>query len=432
MLRRSGRTVCRTSTRVFALWHFYHPEQLNEKLGTEQWIPMPWFGIKQGSKVRAMLEKVAFFIMKGHPFGMTASVFNFNRRAHALTWVLARLFLLMCFNFYDDHFGFCKNSLAEAECNLVKRICHLLGDGATGSTSLESLFPGPRSRTSGGGHLFLVHGPGIRHLRMVIAVYSDHDDRVTAIRHRSGADVGEDGGQTYHLIHRLGSRRGGICQGIPAKSDINDLAGYMWDLVAKRDIGLYVARVATDVNPSDGPSRADFSELECREAQWVTSQPSTLRLSANEWLKDLDRRVSRVAERNRIKKNIPMVTRTRSTGTTSEESRQWTCTGMNSTDQKYKRTNDTRSAVGPSGAGHRSSVMGEEQAAGRGPAGVECPLVLLRPWRTDWRRGKHTVHRSTGGARQGRDPRQGGRPASNACGPSASLARVTSAPEGGW
>ena len=61
-----------------------------------------------------ILEKVAFFIMKGHPFGLTASVFNFNRNAHAL-------------NFYDDHFGFCKNSLAEAECNLVKRICHLLG-----------------------------------------------------------------------------------------------------------------------------------------------------------------------------------------------------------------------------------------------------------------------------------------------------------------
>ena len=39
-----------------------------------------------------------------------------------------------------------------------------------------------------------------------------------------------------------------------ARSDINDMAGYMWDLVAKRDIGLYVARVPTDGNPSDGPS----------------------------------------------------------------------------------------------------------------------------------------------------------------------------------
>ena len=51
-----------------------------------------------------------------------------------------------------------------------------------------------------------------------------------------------------------------------------------------------------------GPARADFSELERRGRGWVTSQPSTLLLSANEWLKDLDRRVSRVAER-RILKN---------------------------------------------------------------------------------------------------------------------------------
>ena len=38
----------------FALGPFYHFEQLNEKLGTEQWIPMPRFGIKQGSKVRVV------------------------------------------------------------------------------------------------------------------------------------------------------------------------------------------------------------------------------------------------------------------------------------------------------------------------------------------------------------------------------------------
>ena len=157
----------------FALGPFYHSEPLNEKLGTEQWIPMPRFGIKQGSKVRAVddasasgssanswssmtvklqvpsldeiisniralrhtcgglskgrmgrgrisiiavydpiLEKVAFFIMKGHRFGLTASVFNFNRNAHALTWVLARLFLLLCLNFLRRSFRF----LQELTC----------------------------------------------------------------------------------------------------------------------------------------------------------------------------------------------------------------------------------------------------------------------------------------------------------------------------
>ena len=99
---------------------------------------------------------------------------------------------------------------------------------------------------------------------------------------------------------RLGSCGGGIDQGILRQVRHQCFGRITQDLVAKRDIGLYVARVPTDGNPSDGPSRTDFSELERRGARWVTSQPSTLLLSANEWLKDLDRRVSRVAERNSI------------------------------------------------------------------------------------------------------------------------------------
>ena len=108
-------------------------------------------------------------------------------------------------------------------------------------------------------------------------------------------------GKRITLVIDSEAAEAALIKGYSARSDINDLAGYMWDLVAKRDIGLYVARVPTNGNPSDGPSRADFSELERRGARWVTSQPSTLLLSANEWLKDLDRRVSRVAERNREK-----------------------------------------------------------------------------------------------------------------------------------
>ena len=46
-----------------------------------------------------------------------------------------------------------------------------------------------------------------------------------------------------------------LIKGYSARSDISDLAGYMWDLVAKRDIGLHVARVPTDGNPSDGQPR---------------------------------------------------------------------------------------------------------------------------------------------------------------------------------
>ena len=97
------------------------------------------------------------------------------------------------------------------------------------------VFPGPGSRTSGGVHLFLVHGPEY--------VISEWLSRRTQIM----------------MIELL--RAGGIDQ-VSSRSDINDLAGYMWDPVAKRDMGFFVARVPTDGNPSDGPSRADFSELE--------------------------------------------------------------------------------------------------------------------------------------------------------------------------
>ena len=34
----------------FAFGPFCHTELLNQKLGTEQWIPMPGFGIKQGQR----------------------------------------------------------------------------------------------------------------------------------------------------------------------------------------------------------------------------------------------------------------------------------------------------------------------------------------------------------------------------------------------
>ena len=69
---------------------------------------------------------VGHFIMLSHPFGLTASVMNFNRRAHASTWVLARLSKMLTLNFYDDHFGFTKESLVHEECALVL-VCTLLG-----------------------------------------------------------------------------------------------------------------------------------------------------------------------------------------------------------------------------------------------------------------------------------------------------------------
>ena len=48
---------------------------------------------------------VKYFSMTGHPFGLTASVFNFCRRGLALADVFLRLFGVVIFGYVDDRFG---------------------------------------------------------------------------------------------------------------------------------------------------------------------------------------------------------------------------------------------------------------------------------------------------------------------------------------
>ena len=65
--------------------------------------------------------------MDGHPFGLTASVFNFNRRAVALTSFVVRDLRLVALSYYDDSFGLTGCELAQKECDMVAEICKLLG-----------------------------------------------------------------------------------------------------------------------------------------------------------------------------------------------------------------------------------------------------------------------------------------------------------------
>ena len=51
--------------------------------------------------------------------------------------------------------------------------------------------------------------------------------------------------------------------------DQEDLVSIFWDLILEADIGMYISRVPTDSNSSDGPSRGDLSELSRRGVSWV-------------------------------------------------------------------------------------------------------------------------------------------------------------------
>ena len=66
----------------------------------------------------------------------------------------------------------------------------------------------------------------------------------------------------------------GLIEGHSQEEDMSDLIAVFWDIVLSFDLHLYICKVPTDANPSDGASRGDFDELEGRGAKWVNSNPS--------------------------------------------------------------------------------------------------------------------------------------------------------------
>ena len=67
--------------------------------------------------------KIAYFIMIGHSFGLVSAVYNYNRRSALIDEILRSIFGLVCFNFYDDKFGFEPEDTIES-ANQVARDVH--------------------------------------------------------------------------------------------------------------------------------------------------------------------------------------------------------------------------------------------------------------------------------------------------------------------
>ena len=78
--------------------------------------------------------RVAHFVMYGHPFGLSPSVYNYNRRARALTMMLVQDLWMIARNYFDDRFGVSWRELVEEEVSHVCHICHLLGIGISPKT----------------------------------------------------------------------------------------------------------------------------------------------------------------------------------------------------------------------------------------------------------------------------------------------------------
>ena len=72
------------------------------------------------------------------------------------------------------------------------------------------------------------------------------------------------------------SVQGALVKGYSSKEDMCLLVGLFWRICAEASIGVYIDRVPTDANPSDGASRGDCSELERCGAVRVNACPSDL------------------------------------------------------------------------------------------------------------------------------------------------------------
>ena len=68
--------------------------------------------------------------------------------------------------------------------------------------------------------------------------------------------------------------QGALVTGYSAIDDFGDLLGCCWKTAMEHELAVYVDRVPTDSNVSDGPSRSRFQELEQRGAKWLTTAPS--------------------------------------------------------------------------------------------------------------------------------------------------------------
>ena len=68
--------------------------------------------------------KIVFFVMIGHSFGLVAAVYKYNRRSALIDEMCTNIFKMVCFNFYDDKFGFELEATTESAF-LCARFVHV-------------------------------------------------------------------------------------------------------------------------------------------------------------------------------------------------------------------------------------------------------------------------------------------------------------------
>ena len=90
---------------------------------------------------------------------------------------------------------------------------------------------------------------------------------IVAAIHRYGPEL--SGKRVIALVDSE-SALGAAIKGYSRKDDVSDLLSVLWEEVSRYRIILYLDRISTDANISDGPSRNDWSLQE--ECDWTKDE----------------------------------------------------------------------------------------------------------------------------------------------------------------
>ena len=91
------------------------------------------------------------------------------------------------------------------------------------------------------------------------------------------------GSQIIHFVDNE-SAAAGLVRGYSSKADSSSLIGEYWLLAAKYSLEIYVDRVESKSNISDGPSRLSFDEMKLLKATWTAPESSSIGMQFPEFI----------------------------------------------------------------------------------------------------------------------------------------------------
>ena len=123
---------------------------------------------------------------------------------------------------------------------------------------------------------------------MVTSQDPDRNHRAFRLRPRGGASQEGLEGMLAVLYVDAEAVEGQLVKEYGTSNDHTELLTVFWDSVERSDVAINIARVPSDSNPADDPSRGCFQELRNRSDRFVQPRPPRHLTDKHEWKRIID------------------------------------------------------------------------------------------------------------------------------------------------